>query len=41
MERVEKTKFILKQMRLLLEVARLKDVKSLKAGKGENGMLNS
>jgi hypothetical protein len=40
-ERVEKTKFILEQMRLLLEVARLKDVESSKAGKGKNGTLNS
>ena len=40
MERVEKTKFILEQMRLLLEVARLKDVESSKAGKGEKGTLN-
>ena len=40
-ERVEKIKFILEQMRLLLEVARLKDMKSSKAGKGENGTLNS
>ena len=37
MERVEKTKFILEQMRLLLEVARLKDGESSKAGKGEKG----
>jgi 26S proteasome regulatory subunit N5 len=40
MERVEKTKFILEQMRLLLEVARLKDAESSKAGKGEKGTLN-
>ncbi len=40
MERVEKTKFILEQMRLLLEVARLKDTESSKAGKGEKGMLD-
>ncbi|KAI0285412.1 PCI-domain-containing protein [Russula aff. rugulosa BPL654] len=40
MERVEKTKFILEQMRLLLEVARLKDDESSKAGKGDKGMLN-
>ena len=40
-KRVEKTKFILEQMQLLLEVARLKDMESLKAGKGENDMLNS
>ena len=41
MEHVEKTKFILEQMCLLLEVAQLKDVESSKAGKGENGTLNS
>jgi 26S proteasome regulatory subunit N5 len=40
MERVEKTKFILEQMRLLLEVARLKDAESSKAGKGDKGALN-
>ena len=40
-EHVEKTKFILKQIQLLLEVAQLKNVESLKAGKGENGTLNS
>lgn len=40
MERVEKTKFILEQMRLLMEVARLKDTESSKAGKGEKGTLN-
>ena len=40
MERVEKTKFILEQMRLLMEVARLKDAESAKAGKGEKGMLS-
>ena len=40
-ECVKKTKFILKQMRLLLEVTQLKDMESSKAGKGENGMLNS
>jgi 26S proteasome regulatory subunit N5 len=40
MERVEKTKFILEQMRLLLEVARLKDTESSKAGKGDKGTLN-
>ena len=40
MERVEKTKFILEQMRLLLEVARLKDAEGTDAGKGEKGPLN-
>ena len=40
-EHVEKTKFILEQMQLLLEVTRLKDMESSKAGKGENGTLNS
>ena len=41
MEHVKKTKFILKQMRLLLEVTQLKDMESSKAGKGKNGTLNS
>ena len=41
MERVEKTKFILEQMRLLLEVARLKDADGADAGKGEKGTLSS
>ena len=41
MERVKKTKFILKQMQLLLKVTQLKDMESSKAGKGENDMLNS
>ena len=40
-EHIEKTKFILEQMRLLLEVTQLKDEESSKAGKGENGTLNS
>ena len=40
MERVEKTKFILEQMRLLLEVARLKDAEGANAGKGEKATLN-
>jgi 26S proteasome regulatory subunit N5 len=40
MERVEKTKFILEQMRLLLEVAQLKDKESSSAGKGEKNSLN-
>ncbi|KAI0275156.1 hypothetical protein BC834DRAFT_921282 [Gloeopeniophorella convolvens] len=40
MERVEKTKFILEQMRLLLEVARLKDAEGEKVGKGEKSALN-
>jgi 26S proteasome regulatory subunit N5 len=40
MERVEKTKFILEQMRLLLEVARLKDAEGANAGKGEKGTLS-
>lgn len=40
MERIEKTKFILEQMRLLLEVAQLKDSESSSAGKGEKGTLN-
>jgi 26S proteasome regulatory subunit N5 len=39
MDRVEKTKFIMEQMRLLLEVARLKDTESAGAGKGEKGTL--
>ena len=39
MERVEKTKFILEQMRLLLEVARLKDGESPNAGKNDKGAL--
>ncbi|KAI9461173.1 hypothetical protein F5148DRAFT_1215539 [Russula earlei] len=34
MDRAEKTKFILEQMRLLLEVARLKDAEGASAGKG-------
>ena len=41
MERVEKTKFILEQMRLLLEVARLKDTESESSGKGDKNSLNS
>jgi 26S proteasome regulatory subunit N5 len=41
MERVEKTKFILEQMRLLLEVARLKDAEDATAGKGEKGSLGA
>jgi len=41
MERVEKTKFILEQMRLLLEVAWLKDAEDESAGKGEKGMLSA
>jgi 26S proteasome regulatory subunit N5 len=41
MERVEKTKFILEQMRLLLEVARLKDAEGAKAGKVEKGTLGA
>ena len=41
MERVEKTKFILEQMRLLLEVARLKDAEDANAGKGEKGTLSN
>jgi 26S proteasome regulatory subunit N5 len=40
MERIEKTKFILEQMRLLLEVARLKDTESGSTGKGEKGTLS-
>jgi len=40
MDRVEKTKFILEQMRLLLEVARLKDKETASAGKGEKGTLS-
>jgi len=39
MERVEKTKFILEQMRLLLEVARLKDAEGPNAGKSDKGAL--
>jgi 26S proteasome regulatory subunit N5 len=41
MERVEKTKFILERMRLLLEVARLKDADSEgpNAGKSDKGAL--
>ncbi|KAH9960789.1 PCI-domain-containing protein [Lactifluus volemus] len=41
MERVEKTKFILEQMRLLLEVARLKDEDDATTGKGEKGSLGA
>jgi 26S proteasome regulatory subunit N5 len=41
MERVEKTKFIMEQMRLLLEVARLKDSEGANAGKGEKGTLDA
>jgi len=41
MERVEKTKFIMEQMRLLLEVAWLKDAEDESAGKGEKGMLSA
>jgi 26S proteasome regulatory subunit N5 len=41
MERVEKTKFILEQMRLLLEVAKLKDSESSNTGKVDKNMLNS
>ena len=41
MERVEKTKFIMEQMRLLLEVAWLKDSEGVSAGKGEKGMLSA
>jgi len=41
MERVEKTKFILEQMRLLLEVARLKDAESPNAGKSDKNALSS
>lgn len=40
MERVEKTKFILEQMRLLLEVAQLKDSESPNAGKSDKGALS-
>jgi 26S proteasome regulatory subunit N5 len=40
MERVEKTKFIPEQMRLLLEVARLKDGESPNAGKSDKGALS-
>jgi 26S proteasome regulatory subunit N5 len=40
MERVEKTKFILEQMRLLLEVARVKDAESPNAGKSDKGALS-
>jgi 26S proteasome regulatory subunit N5 len=40
MERVEKTKFIMEQMRLLLEVARMKDAESPNAGKAEKGTLS-
>ncbi|KAH8992519.1 hypothetical protein EDB92DRAFT_1934821 [Lactarius akahatsu] len=40
MERVEKTKFILEQMRLLLEVVRLKDAEGPNAGKGDKGALS-
>lgn len=40
MERVEKTKFILEQMRLLLEVARLKDTESPNAGKSDKGVIS-
>ncbi|KAF8274010.1 hypothetical protein EI94DRAFT_979582 [Lactarius quietus] len=41
MERVEKTKFILEQMRLLLEVARLKDAEGPNAGKSDKGALGA
>lgn len=41
MERVEKTKFILEQMRLLLEVALLKDAEDESAGKREKGTLSA
>lgn len=41
MERVEKTKFILEQMRLLLEVARLKDAEGPNAGKSDKGSLGA
>jgi 26S proteasome regulatory subunit N5 len=40
MERVEKTKFILEQMRLLLEVARVKDAESPNAAKSDKGALS-
>ena len=40
MERVEKNKFILEQMHLLLEVARLKDRESPNPGKSDKGALS-
>ena len=40
MERVEKTKFILEQMRLLLEVAQLKDSENSSSGKADKNSLN-